>query len=73
MFFVFAIFSNYGVDFEGPVPPQDSESVEVPQKACPFNFEDLNGMEQFVAAEGMKLNVVELFINAVEFVSGLLN
>ena len=61
------------MDFEGRVPPQELESVEVPETVCPLNLEDLNGMEQFVAAEGVEINeIVELFINAVEFVSGLL-
>ena len=46
------------MDFEGPVPPQELESVEVPEIVCPLNLEDLNGMEQFVAAEGMEINEI---------------
>ena len=46
----------------------------MPETVCPLNLEDLNGMERFVPAEGIEINeVVALFINAVEFVSGLLH
>ncbi len=64
--------SNYGIDLEGPVPPHESES-EVPETVCPLDLQGVEGMAQFVAPEGMLIHdVVELFINAVEFVTHLL-
>ena len=60
------------MDFEGPVPPHESESVEVPETHCPVHLERVEVMSQFSAPEGMAINeVVELFINAVKFVSSL--
>lgn len=61
------------MDFEGPVPPQSSDSVEVPETTCPPNLDEVQVMAQFSALEGMAIyDVVNLFINAVEFVNGLL-
>jgi hypothetical protein len=45
----------------------------VPETVCPLDLQGVEGKAQFVAPEGMLIhNVVELFINAVEFVTHLL-
>ena len=65
-------FSNYGVDFEGPVPAQESENVEVPETICPIELEGADAMAQFSAREDMSIReIVDLYVNAVHFAISL--
>ena len=34
--------SNYGIDWQGPIPEQHPDSVEVPDTNCPFTEDELN-------------------------------
>ena len=35
---------NYGIDWQGPIPDQDPDSVEVPETTCPFTEEQVNNL-----------------------------
>ena len=66
-------FSNYGVDYEGPVPLPESETVEVPETVCPLETEEMENIDQFSAQNGMNMDeIVEKYIGAVDFVTRLL-
>lgn len=37
-------FSNYGIDWEGPVPEMSPDVVEVPVTNCPFSEIQVNAL-----------------------------
>lgn len=37
-------FTNYGIDWEGPVPEMSPDVVEVPETNCPFSEIQVNAL-----------------------------
>ena len=60
MFSVFAslIFEVMVWTLKDQFHHRNKMSVEVPDTVCPLNLEDLNGMEQFIAAVGMEIKLL---------------
>ena len=67
-------FTNYGIDWDGPVPAPSPESVEVPETRCPIDPERLQSLSLFYPPHNAsKCYVIEVFVRAVTHVYEMLN
>ena len=75
--FCFCLFqediSNYGIDWQGPVPPPCEENVEVPDTNCPLDDNCIQSLARLVPVEDLSINTAaDVFVRTVECVTELL-